>query len=106
MVRNAASAFLDPAAGEARKTDFAELAGTFKITDGVLANDDMRLRAPALRVDGSGRVNLPKRTINYRIEPKAAATLEGQGGQRDVAGLLVPVIIKGPWDDLDLHAPI
>jgi AsmA protein len=100
MVRNAAGAFLDPAAGEARKTDFAELGGTFKITDGVLANDDMHLRAPALRIDGSGRVNLPKRTINYRFEPTAAATLEGQGGQRNVAGLLVPVIVKGPWDNL------
>jgi AsmA protein len=100
MVRNAANAFLDPAAGEARKTDFAELSGSFRITDGVVANDDMHLRAPTLRVDGSGRVNLPKRTLNYRLEPKAAATLEGQGGRRDVAGLLVPVIIQGPWDDL------
>jgi AsmA protein len=100
MVRNAANAFLNPAAGETRKTDFAELGGTFKITDGVLANDDLRLQAPALRIDGSGRVNLPKRTVNYRLEPKASATLEGQGGQRDTAGLLVPVIIKGPWDDL------
>ena len=66
----------------------------------MLANDDLTLQAPALRVDGSGRVNLPKRTVNYRLEPTAAATLKGQGGKRDVAGLLVPVIIKGPWDDL------
>jgi AsmA protein len=100
MVRNAATAFLDPAAGETRKTDFAELAGSFEITDGILANDDMRLQAPALRVEGSGRVDLPARTLDYRIEPVAAATLEGQGGTRDVAGLLVPVIIRGPWDDL------
>ena len=59
MVRNAASAFLDPAAGEQRKTDFAELAGTFAIRDGILTNDDMSLQAPALRVDGRGRVDLP-----------------------------------------------
>jgi AsmA protein len=104
MVRNAADAFLNPQAGETRKTDFAELGGSFTITDGVLRNDDMRLQAPALRVDGSGRVNLPKRTLNYRLEPKAAATLKGQGGEREVAGLLVPVIIKGPWDDLT-YAP-
>jgi AsmA protein len=100
MVRNAANAFLNPEAGEARRTDFAELGGSFTIENGVLRNDDMSLQAPALRVDGSGRVNLPKRTLNYRLEPKAAATLEGQGGEREVAGLLVPVIIKGPWDDL------
>jgi AsmA protein len=100
LVRNAANAFLNPEAGATRKTDFAELGGSFTIADGVLRNDDMRLQAPTLRVDGSGRVNLPKRTLDYRLEPKAAATLEGQGGKREVAGLLVPVMIKGPWDDL------
>jgi AsmA protein len=99
MMRNAANAFLNPEAGETRKTDFAEMGGSFTIEGGVLRNDDMRLQAPALRVEGSGRVNLPRRTINYRLEPKLAKTLQGQGGEREVAGLLVPVIIKGPWDD-------
>jgi AsmA protein len=100
MVRNAASAFLDPAAGEQRKTDFAELAGTFAIRDGILTNDDLRLQAPVLRVDGRGRVDLPARTVAYRIEPTAAATLEGQGAEKQAAGVLVPVIVEGPWDDL------
>jgi AsmA protein len=99
MMRNAGNAFLNPEAGETRKTDFAEMGGSFTIAEGVLRNDDMRLQAPALRVEGGGRVNLPKRTINYRLEPKLATTLQGQGGEREVAGLLVPVIIKGPWDD-------
>jgi AsmA protein len=99
MVRNAAGAFLNPEAGETRKTDFAEMGGSFTVADGVLRNDDMRLQAPTLRVDGSGRVNLPERTIDYRLEPKLATTLKGQGGEREVAGLLVPVIVKGPWDD-------
>lgn len=100
MVRNVATAFTDPRAGEARRTDFAELSGSFRIQDGILTNDDMRLQAPAIRVTGRGRIDLPARTIAYRIEPKAATTLEGQGGRQDVAGLLVPVIIEGPWDDL------
>ena len=80
MVRNAATAFLDPGAGEQRKTDFAELSGTFAIQDGILTNDDMRLQAPVLRVNGRGRVDLPARTLTYLIEPTAAPTLEGQGG--------------------------
>ena len=98
MVRNAADAFLHPEAGEPRKTDFAELGGTFKIRQGILTNDDMHLQAPVLRVDGRGQVDLPKRTIDYRIEPKAAKTLEGQGSKQQGAGLLVPVTIRGPWD--------
>jgi AsmA protein len=100
MVRNAANAFLDAAAGEQRKTDFAELAGTFTIRDGILTNDDMRLQAPVLRVAGRGRVDLPERTLTYLIEPTAAATLEGQGSEQQVAGVLVPVIVEGPWNDL------
>jgi AsmA protein len=100
MVRNAATAFLDPGAGEQRKTDFGQLAGTFAIRDGILSNDDMSLQAPVLRVNGRGRVDLPARTLTYLLEPKAAATLEGQGGAQQVAGVLVPVIIEGPWDDL------
>ncbi len=100
MVRNAANAFLNPEAGQTQKTDFTELGGTFTVKQGILANDDMHLQAPALRIGGRGTVDLPKRTLDYRIEPKAAKTLEGQGGQQEVAGLLVPVIIRGPWDHL------
>jgi len=100
MVRNAASAFLSPAAGEQRKTDFGELSGTFTITNGLLNNDDMRLQAPVLRVNGRGQVDLPARTVSYLLEPKAAATLEGQSGSQQVAGVLVPVLVQGPWDNL------
>jgi AsmA protein len=100
MVRNVATAFQGGGTGEERATDFAELSGSFAIRQGVVTNDDMWLQAPVLRVSGRGRIDLPARTLDYRLEPKAAKTLEGQGGEREVAGLLVPVIIRGPWDDL------
>jgi AsmA protein len=99
MVRNVTSAFQGGAGGEERATDFAELSGSFDISNGILTNDDLWLQAPVLRVAGGGQINLPERTLDYRLEPKAAPTLEGQGGERQVAGLLVPVIIKGPWSD-------
>ena len=100
IVRDAAAALQGGAIGEERKTDFATLSGTFTIRNGILSNDDLWLQAPVLRVAGSGRLNLPQRTVDYRIEPRAAQTLEGQGGEREVAGLLVPVIVRGPWDNL------
>lgn len=99
MVRNLRTAFLDAAAGEARKTDFAELSGSFVVENGVLRNDDLKLQAPLLRLAGKGSVDLPARTLNYRIEPLAAPTLEGQGATEQVAGILVPVVIEGPWSD-------
>jgi AsmA protein len=103
MVRNVGAAFLDPSAGESRKTDFAELGGTFVIERGVLTNDDMRLHAPTLRVGGRGTVDLPARTVDYRVEPRAVASLEGQGGRTDLSGLLVPVVIEGPWHDISFR---
>jgi AsmA protein len=98
LVRNVATAYQGGAIGGERQTDFAELSGSFNVRNGVLSNDDLWLQAPVLRVAGRGQVNLPARTLDYRLEPKAAQTLEGQGGSREVAGLLVPVIIKGPWN--------
>lgn len=100
MVRNVGSAFLSADANEARKTDFAELGGSFTIQNGTLTNDDLLLQAPGLRVSGAGTVDLPQKSVDYRIDPKAAATLEGQEGSTDVAGVLVPVVVTGPFDDL------
>jgi len=100
MARNVSAAFLDPTAREAQKTDFAELSGTFTIAQGILRNDDLVLLSPLLRLTGAGRTDLPQRTVNYRIEPKVAATSEGQGGAAEVGGVTVPVIVEGPWDDL------
>jgi AsmA protein len=98
MVRNATTAFLDKSAGEAQKTDFAELSGSFVIRNGLLDNQDAKLLSPLLRVAGKGKVDLPKRTVDYRVEPKLVASLKGQGGEDDKSGLMIPFLITGPWD--------
>ena len=54
----------------------------------------------ALRLAGAGTVDIPQRSLQYRIEPKIAATTEGQGGEQNVGGVSVPVIVQGPWDNL------
>lgn len=100
MARNVQSAFLKAGTPEAQKTDFAELSGTFTITNGTLRNDDLILLNPLLRLAGRGTVDLPARTVNYRLEPKVVATLKGQGGDVGAKGLTVPVIVEGPWHDL------
>ncbi|MDO8290115.1 MAG: AsmA family protein [Parvibaculum sp.] len=82
--------------GGSQDTDFSEMGGTFTIAQGILTNKDLKLLSPLLRVAGSGTVNIPQQTLNYRIEPKLAATLQGQGGS-DAQGIEVPVIVEGPW---------
>lgn len=82
--------------GGTQDTDFSELGGTFTITKGILTNKDLKLLSPLIRVAGSGTVDMPNQTLNYRVEPKLAATLEGQGGGA-AQGIEVPVIVSGPW---------
>ncbi|MGF1474948.1 MAG: AsmA family protein [Geminicoccaceae bacterium] len=99
LVRNAGGLLGDD--GESVKTDFAELSGSYDIKNGVLTNNDLSLQAPLLRVSGNGTVNIVEKTVpNYRIEPKAVASLEGQGGSADRRGIQVPVVVSGPWSDL------
>lgn len=97
MVREVATAGF--ARDERKKTDFAELGGTFTVEDGMLRNDDLRMVAPLLRLNGAGRVNLKGRRVNYRLEPRATPTLQGQGGRETADGILAPIDIKGTWED-------
>ncbi|MBM3549291.1 MAG: AsmA family protein [Alphaproteobacteria bacterium] len=100
MVRNITSAFTDSSARETQKTDFSELGGTYTIQQGIVRNNDFALKSPLLRVEGKGTVDLPKKSLDYRVEPKAVMSTEGQGGQMQAFGIMVPVDIKGPWDNL------
>lgn len=104
MMRKVESAFLDSSAGKAQQTDFSELTASFVINKGVVQNKDLAMLSPLFRVSGAGTVDMPKRTVDYRVEPKAVASATGQGGAKDVAGVTVPVLITGPWHDVS-YAP-
>jgi len=94
-------ASLDPAAGgAAQRTDFAALGGEFTIANGVLTNPDLRLANPFIRVEGAGQLDLPARSVDYRIVPRLVMSAEGQGGEQDIAGLLVPIRVTGAWNSL------
>lgn len=99
MVRQVAT--LGRSGGEGRrKTDFAELGGTFVVEDGILRSEDVALRAPLLRLAAEGRVDLPARTLDWRIEPRFASTLEGQDATAEPAFQTgVPIRLRGPWSD-------
>lgn len=100
LIRQVKGVGLDSGASKQQQTDFSELTGTFKITKGVVTNNDLFMQSPLFRVTGKGQSSMPARTVNYRVEPKAVATTKGQGGKADAAGITVPVIIKGPWHNL------
>lgn len=80
-------------------TDFSELTGTLKIENGMVKNDDLSAKSPAIRVAGAGRANLLTELIDYRIEASVAKTTKGQGGEEltEVGGYTVPVHCKGTF---------
>lgn len=94
---------LDPTfVGTDRSTAFDGLAGTFTMAGGVLANDDLKLVAPALTASGAGEIGLGTRTLDYRLRPTALVAADGSGG------VMVPLLITGTWADprfrLDLES--
>jgi AsmA protein len=99
MIRNIGSAF-DSGSKGGQETGFSEANATFTVANGILKNDDLAMLAPLFRVIGKGTVDLPKRTVDYRIEPKVVADAQGQGGSKDTLGLGVPIVVSGPWDKL------
>ncbi|GAF83204.1 unnamed protein product, partial [marine sediment metagenome] len=81
-----------------QKTDFAELSGSFVITNGVFKNQDLNMLAPLVRLSGQGKVPIPPRTVDYLVTAKLVATLKGQGGNQALSGLPIGIFIKGSWD--------
>jgi len=97
-IRQVMTLGVESAATQPQRTDFAEAGGTFTIERGIVRNDDFNLRAPVLRIEGAGEVALPPRTLDYRLTPHVASTLQGQdaGGEPDLR-LGVPLVIEGAW---------
>ena len=83
---------------EAQQTDFTALTGTIDIENGLARNLDLTMLSPLLRVEGTGSVNLAEQAIEYRLTPRAVQTLTGQGGDLDLQGVGVPVVIRGGFN--------
>lgn len=83
--------------GEGQATDFTELSGSVNIRNGVVRNDDLAMLSPLLRVAGAGEFNLVEQTMDYRLSPRAVASLAGQGGDDSLTGITVPVRVRGSF---------
>ena len=88
------------------KTDFASLGASFKIAKGQAETTDLHLAGPLVRMTGTGAVDLPAQALKFRVDPQVVASLEGQGGKTDLAGLGVPIMIAGPWSKPSIYPDI
>ncbi len=87
---------------EAQQTDFTALTGTVDIENGLAQNLDLTMLSPLLRVEGTGSVNLAEQAIEYRLTPRAVQSLTGQGGDLNLEGVGVPIVIRGGFNDVSV----
>jgi AsmA protein len=91
---------------KAQATDLTQLAASFRIDKGQATTSDLNLVGPLVRVTGAGTVNLPEKSLAFRVEPKLVMTTEGQGRAADPVGLGIPVVIDGPWAEPRIYPDV
>lgn len=89
------------ATNKSEKTDFSELAASFRITNGVARNDDLAVKSPFLRATGAGTIDLTREQLDYLAKVTVVASSKGEGGKElaELNGLTIPVRLTGPIDD-------
>jgi AsmA protein len=87
-------------------TDLSDLSASFRIEDGRAATSNLRLLGPLVRVNGSGSIDLAAKTLQFKLDPKLVASLEGQGGAADPLGFGVPVNVEGSWSDPRIYPDV
>jgi len=98
MARNIKSAFGMAAPGGPRpRTDFTELAIPFTIKNGVTNTPGSSLKSPFIRIVADGTADLVQEMLDFRVQPKAVATIKGQGDGSQRSGIMVPVLVSGSF---------
>lgn len=89
--------------GPDAKTPFDALSAGFTVVNGIATTNDLNFTSPVLSVSGGGLVDLPRQTLNLKVNP----TLTLAAAQTvDLAGLAVPIIVKGQWVNPKIYPDI
>lgn len=83
-----------------RSTPFANLGGNFRIRNGVISNQDLAASLDAMALKGRGSVNLPQRSLDYRLGLSIEENLFKQSCSvnNKIQGIEWPVNCKGSFD--------
>lgn len=85
------------------RTPFDGLSASFTVVNGIANTNDINFASPVVSVSGGGIIDLPRRTLNLKVSP----TLTGAAAQGlDLAGLSVPIIVKGRWANPKIYPDI
>ena len=98
MARNVGAAFgLAQKDAKRPRTDFTELAMPFTIKNGLANTPGTSLKSPFIRIVATGSADLVGETLDIRVEPKAVASIKGQGDESQRSGIMVPVLVSGTF---------
>ncbi|MBT8115435.1 MAG: AsmA family protein [Arenicella sp.] len=92
------------------ETRFAELLGTFSISDFNMSNRDFSMKAPLFRIAGEGDIDIAGQTVDYLLNVSVVNTSSGQGGEAldNLRGITLPIRLRGsllaPKYSLDMKA--
>jgi len=83
---------------------FSELGGLVVFTDGIGVIKGLSLKSPLLRMEGSGKIDLPEQHLYYHATVALVKSCEGQGGKglHDLPNYPIPVTISGPIGNLEV----
>jgi AsmA protein len=81
-------------------TEFRRLAGTARIRDGRLVNEDLVGGLPFLGLTGKGEINLAEAALDYRMNATVIrqAIDEATGEVSELAGVSIPLRLSGTLD--------
>jgi AsmA protein len=88
------------------KTELAWLGARWVVANGVATTDDLKLEGPIVRVAGQGRVNLPDRSLRFKVQPQIVTGLGGAAVSGGPIPLGISVAIEGPWNEPRIYPDV
>jgi AsmA protein len=86
--------------GPENLTSFDRAQATFQIGDGIAKSTDVMVSGPAFEVTGSGEIDMLRRALDFKFDPKLVT------GGNETTGLPVPVAVKGPWQEPTIYPDV
>jgi len=87
-------------------SDFAQMQGSFHVRNAVITNNDLYMASPLFRLSGKGMLYLDPPKIDFHVRPRLVKTLAGQGGNVSQKGVVVPLHISGPFDQINVNVEL
>ncbi|MCB1510603.1 MAG: AsmA family protein [Hyphomicrobiaceae bacterium] len=88
------SAKADPA----KKTPFGQMTGDFNVAKGIAGTSNLTLTSKALRIAGTGTIDLGQRKVDMLMRPRFVDSSGGKVAGVSLSSIELPFRVRGGWD--------